>query len=92
MTGESHTDPEREVNFARKLMKRLRLATDTWKEETGIGFGFYGTPAESLCYRFAEIDKKRLVRSRMSRTRDIIQTPIMWMCVREDRCFQQIRI
>ncbi len=34
-------------------------ATDTWKEETGLGFGLYGTPAESLCYRFAEIDKKR---------------------------------
>ena len=40
-------------------MNRLRRATDTWKEETGIHFGLYGTPAESLCYRFAEIDKKR---------------------------------
>ena len=40
-------------------MKRLRLACDTWKLETGIGFGLYGTPAESLCYRFAEIDRKK---------------------------------
>ncbi len=58
MTGVSHTDPKG-TNFALRLMKRLRLACDTWKLETGIGFGLYGTPAESLCYRFAEIDKKR---------------------------------
>ena len=58
MTGESHTT-EKGSEFALKVMKRLRRATDTWKEETGIGFGLYGTPAESLCYRFAEIDKRR---------------------------------
>ena len=58
MTGVSHTDPKG-LNFALRLMKRLRLACDTWKLETGIGFGLYGTPAESLCYRFAEIDKKK---------------------------------
>lgn len=58
MTGVSHTDPKG-TNFALRLMKRMRLACDTWKLETGIGFGLYGTPAESLCYRFAEIDKKK---------------------------------
>ena len=58
MTGVSHTDAKG-TNFALRLMKRLRLACDTWKLETGIGFGLYGTPAESLCYRFAEIDKKK---------------------------------
>ncbi len=58
MTGVSHTD-RKGTNFALRLMKRLRLACDTWKLETGIGFGLYGTPAESLCYRFAEIDKKK---------------------------------
>ncbi len=58
MTGVSHTDPKG-TNFALRLMKRLRLACDTWKLETGIGFALYGTPAESLCYRFAEIDKKK---------------------------------
>lgn len=58
MTGVSHTDPKG-TNFALRLMKRLRLACDTWKLETGIGFGLYGTPAESLCYRFAEIDRKK---------------------------------
>ncbi len=58
MTGVSQTNPEG-TEFAKRLMNRLRSATDTWKEETGIGFGLYGTPAESLCYRFAEIDKKK---------------------------------
>ena len=58
MVGESHTTPKGS-EFAKKVMNRLRRATDTWKEETGLGFGLYGTPAESLCYRFAEIDKER---------------------------------
>lgn len=58
MTGESHTT-EKGMKFALKVMKRLRNATDTWKENTGLGFALYGTPAESLCYRFARIDKER---------------------------------
>lgn len=57
MTGHSHTEPEGEA-FALKVMKRLNSATQTWKENTGLGFALYGTPAESLCYRFARIDKK----------------------------------
>ena len=58
MTGLSHTDPiGRE--FAMKVMNRLRETTDKWKAETNIGFALYGTPAESLCYKFARIDKQR---------------------------------
>lgn len=40
-------------------MKHLGDATKKWKEETGLGFSLYGTPAESLCYRFARIDKEK---------------------------------
>ena len=58
MKGVSHTTPEGE-EFALKVMKRLREACETWKKETGLGFGLYGTPAESLCYRFARIDKEK---------------------------------
>lgn len=58
MKGVSHTEAEG-TKFALKVMNRLKKATDTWKEETGIGFGLYGTPAESLCYRFARIDKEK---------------------------------
>jgi len=58
MKGVSHTTPEGE-EFALRVMKHLRAATDRWKKETGIGFALYGTPAESLCYRFARIDKEK---------------------------------
>ena len=58
MTGRSHTSRKGE-EFAVKVMEYLRNKTDKWKKETGIGFGLYGTPAESLCYRFAKIDKER---------------------------------
>jgi ribonucleoside-triphosphate reductase len=58
MTGVSHTNPKGTA-FALKLMNRLRRATDSWKETTGIAFSLYGTPAESLCYRFARIDREK---------------------------------
>ena len=55
MTGVSHVE-KRGEEFAMKLMKHLNKTVDRWKKDTGIGFGLYGTPAESLCYRFAKID------------------------------------
>ena len=58
MTGVSHTDPDG-IDFARQVMTHMRKKCEEWKEETGLGFGLYGTPAESLCYRFARIDKER---------------------------------
>ena len=58
MKGVSHTTPEGR-EFALKLMKYLNEAVAKWKKETGLGFALYGTPAESLCYRFARIDKEK---------------------------------
>ena len=58
ITGKSHTTQEGK-DFALKVIEKLKEATESWKAETGLGFGLYGTPAESLCYRFAKIDKKR---------------------------------
>ena len=58
MKGVSHTTEEGK-EFALRVMNRLRKATDDWKAKTNIGFALYGTPAESLCYRFARIDKER---------------------------------
>ena len=58
ITGESHT-AEKGRTFAIKLMKKLENTVNKWKKDTGIGFGLYGTPAESLCYRFAKIDKEK---------------------------------
>ncbi len=56
--GVSHTTPEGQ-EFALRVMNSLRDHCEKWKKETGLGFGLYGTPAESLCYRFARIDKER---------------------------------
>ena len=54
----SHTTEEGKA-FALKLLKKLREKIDEWKAKTGIWFAIYWTPAESLCYRFAKIDKER---------------------------------
>ena len=58
MKGVSHTTEEG-AEFALRVMEHLRATTERWKEETNIGFALYGTPAESLCYRFARIDKSK---------------------------------
>ena len=58
MLGVSHTTPEGE-KFALNVMKHMKAKCDQWKTETGLGFGLYGTPAESLIYRFCRIDKAK---------------------------------
>ena len=58
MKGVSHTEPEGH-DFALKVMKYLKSKTEQWKKETNIGFALYGTPAESLCYKFARLDKEK---------------------------------
>lgn len=56
--GVSHTTEEGR-KFALKLMNKLNDTVKKWKKETGLGFALYGTPAESLCYRFARTDKEK---------------------------------
>jgi len=58
MKGVSHTDPKG-TEFALRVMKYMKQKTEEWKKETNIGFALYGTPAESLCYRFARVDRER---------------------------------
>ncbi|MDD8048325.1 MAG: anaerobic ribonucleoside-triphosphate reductase [Thomasclavelia sp.] len=58
LTGESHTTKEGN-ELATQIMTKLRDACEKWKEETNIGFGLYGTPAESTTYTFAKALKKR---------------------------------
>ena len=58
MKGVSHTN-EKGTEFALRVMNHMRAKCEEWKKETGLGFGLYGTPAESLCYRFARIDKEK---------------------------------
>ena len=58
MLGVSHTTKEGE-KFALEVMNYMNNSCKKWKEETGLGFSLYGTPAESLVYRFCRIDKQR---------------------------------
>ena len=59
LTGESHTSPNKGQKMALEIIQALRDKVDSWKEETGYGFGLYGTPAESLVYKFARKTKER---------------------------------
>lgn len=58
LIGQSHTTAEGDA-LGTKIMERLRDACEEWKEETNLGFGLYGTPAESTTYKFARCLKKR---------------------------------
>ena len=58
MLGVSHTTEEGK-EFALQILKAMKSKCEQWKEETGLGFGLYGTPAESLIYRFCRLDKER---------------------------------
>lgn len=58
MLGVSHTTEEGE-KFALQVMNYLSDKCSEWKKETGLGFGLYGTPGESLTSRFCRIDKQK---------------------------------
>lgn len=58
LIGESHTSANGQ-KLALDIMWHMRNATDKWKAETGLGFGLYGSPSESLTYRFATKLKQR---------------------------------
>ena len=58
MLGISHTSEEGE-KFALAVMNHMNEACQKWKEETGLGFSLYGTPAENLIYRFCKLDRNR---------------------------------
>ena len=56
--GVYHTTEEGE-KFALEVMNHLNAKCSEWKKETGLGFGLYGTPGESLTSRFCRIDKQK---------------------------------
>lgn len=58
MKGQSQTHGEGK-EFAMKVMQHMKDKVMQWRKETNIGFALYGTPAESLCYRFARIDRAK---------------------------------
>lgn len=58
MLGVSHTTEVGE-KFALDVMNYMNQKCQEWKEETGLGFSLYGTPAENLVYRFCRIDRAK---------------------------------
>lgn len=58
MLDGSHTTKEGE-QFALEVMNHLNNTCQKWKDESGLGFGLYGTPGESLTSRFCRIDKQK---------------------------------
>lgn len=55
--GCSHTTEEGK-EFALSVIKYMKDKCNDWNLEKNLGFGLYGTPAESLCYRFAKLDRQ----------------------------------
>lgn len=52
MSGKSHTD-EAAHKFALDILNTMNSYAKRWTRETDLGWGIYGTPAESLTYKFA---------------------------------------
>lgn len=55
--GCSHTTEEGK-EFALSVVKYMKEKCNEWNTQKNLGFGLYGTPAETLCYRFAKIDRQ----------------------------------
>lgn len=59
MIGESNTS-EKGSEFAYQVMKHLEDKTIEWRNIDGLsGCSLYGTPSESLCYKFAQKTQNR---------------------------------
>jgi len=58
MKGCSHTEPEGK-EFALAVMRFLNDKCKSWREKTGISFSLYGTPMESVTYKFAQCLQRR---------------------------------
>lgn len=58
MKGISHTSPEGK-EFGMKVMQALNDACAKWKADENIDYSVYGTPLESVTYRFAKCLQNR---------------------------------
>ena len=56
LTGESNTKHQ---DLALKITKYMADKCEEWNTQENYGYSLYSTPAESLCYRFAKLDKKQ---------------------------------
>ena len=54
MTGHSHTDNGKGKEFGLQVMQRMNDKCKEWKEAEKIDYSVYGTPIESVTYKFAK--------------------------------------
>ncbi len=59
LTGNSHTDNGEGKELGLEIMKHLNDAAKKWKEAEDIDYSVYGTPIESVTYKFAKCLKER---------------------------------
>ena len=59
LTGHSHTDNGEGKKLGIEIMQHLNDAAKKWKEEEDIDYSVYGTPIESVTYKFAKCLKER---------------------------------
>lgn len=45
-------------DFLLAIVKRMKSFIERWKQEDNLAYSLYGTPSESLCYRFFNLDKE----------------------------------
>ncbi|ASU00532.1 NTP anaerobic reductase large subunit [Aeromonas phage AS-yj] len=50
---------EEKKEFCISILRKMKYITDRWTDETGFAFSLYGTPSESLCKRFVDIDETK---------------------------------
>ncbi len=58
MKGCSHTEPEGKA-FAISVMRFFNDKCSKWRADTNISFSLYGTPMESVTYKFAQCLQRR---------------------------------
>ena len=58
MKGVSHTDPAGH-DFGIEVMKFMNRKTAQWREAENISYSLYGTPMESVTYKFAQCLQRR---------------------------------
>ena len=59
MTGSSHTDGSIGEKFGLEVMQALNDKCNAWKREENIDYSPYGSPIESVTYKFAKGVKQR---------------------------------
>ena len=58
MYGKDFYNCDKTWHKAMDIIKYLKAFTTKKKEETGLHFGLYGTPSESLCHKFVTKDRE----------------------------------